>query len=81
MPVVECSCGMVMSISVARPRHNCIRCGSSDIREVEWRASAPVVSKQSAERLLATNVTTQRIGAGASQVERHEVLMNRDYAI
>jgi hypothetical protein len=81
MPVVECSCGMVMSISVARPRHKCIRCGSSEIREVEWRGSAPVVSKQSAESLLATNGTGQRVGAGATQFDQHEVLMNRDYAI
>jgi hypothetical protein len=81
MPVVECSCGMVMSISVARPRHNCIRCGSSEIREVEWRGSAPVVAKQSTERSLATKLTTQRVGAGATQVGQHEVLVNRDYAI
>ena len=35
MPVLECSCGMVMSISVAKPRNTCIRCGSTDFREFQ----------------------------------------------
>jgi hypothetical protein len=35
MPVLECSCGMVMSISTATPRNKCIRCGGIEFRELE----------------------------------------------
>jgi hypothetical protein len=35
MPVLECSCGMVMSVSVAKPRNTCIRCGGMDFREMQ----------------------------------------------
>ena len=31
MPVLECSCGMIMSVSAAEPRKNCIRCGSTNL--------------------------------------------------
>lgn len=27
MPVLECSCGMVMSVAASDPRNSCIRCG------------------------------------------------------
>jgi hypothetical protein len=32
MPVIECSCGMVMSVSDAEPRRNCIRCRGIEFR-------------------------------------------------
>ena len=35
MPVLECSCGMVMSVSVAKPRNTCIRCGGAEFRELQ----------------------------------------------
>jgi hypothetical protein len=35
MPVLECSCGMVMSVSIAKPRTMCIRCGGVEFRELE----------------------------------------------
>jgi hypothetical protein len=35
MPVLECSWGMVMSVSVADLRQNCIRCGSVDLHRYE----------------------------------------------
>jgi hypothetical protein len=35
MPVLECSCGMVMSVSIAKPRNMCIRCGGAEFRELE----------------------------------------------
>ena len=35
MSVLECSCGMVMSVSVAMPRNRCIRCGCAEFRELE----------------------------------------------
>ena len=35
MPVLECSCGMVMSVSVAKPRNTCIRCGGVEFRKLE----------------------------------------------
>lgn len=35
MPVLECSCGMIMSVSIAKPRNMCIRCGGAHFRELE----------------------------------------------
>jgi hypothetical protein len=35
MPVLECSCGMVMSVSVVKPRNSCIRCGGAEFRELQ----------------------------------------------
>jgi hypothetical protein len=35
MAVLECSCGMVMSVSVAKPRNTCIRCGGVEFRELD----------------------------------------------
>jgi hypothetical protein len=32
MCVIECSCGMVMSISALDPRNQCIRCGGIEFR-------------------------------------------------
>ncbi len=37
MPVVECSCGMVMSVSAAKPRICCIRCGGVEFHVLERR--------------------------------------------
>lgn len=34
MPVLECTCGMVMSVSAARPRTTCVRCRGAKHREV-----------------------------------------------
>ncbi|MEX0641310.1 MAG: hypothetical protein WD468_01345 [Pirellulales bacterium] len=35
MPVIECSCGMMMSISATEPRTCCIRCGGVEFRLIE----------------------------------------------
>jgi hypothetical protein len=35
MPVIECSCGMMMSVPAAEPRSCCIRCGGVEFRLVE----------------------------------------------
>lgn len=40
MPVVECSCGMMMSVSSARPRTCCIRCGGIEFRFIEKTSPA-----------------------------------------
>lgn len=32
MPIIECACGMVMSVSAHEPRHCCIRCGGVELR-------------------------------------------------
>ena len=40
MPVLECSCGMVMSVSAAKPRQTCIRCGRADLKLLERKAKA-----------------------------------------
>jgi hypothetical protein len=42
MPVIECSCGMVMSISAATPRKSCIRCGGAEFRELVWRGPVEI---------------------------------------
>lgn len=34
MPVLECTCGMVMSVSAATPRGTCIRCGGAKFRKL-----------------------------------------------
>jgi hypothetical protein len=40
MPVIECACGMVMSVARAEPRTRCIRCGGVEFRLVEnWHVS------------------------------------------
>ena len=35
MPVIECSCGMIMSVPTTEPRACCIRCGGVEFRFVE----------------------------------------------
>jgi hypothetical protein len=32
MSIIQCACGMVMSMSADAPRHCCIRCGGSELR-------------------------------------------------
>ena len=49
MPVLECSCGMVMSVSAAKPRNTCIRCGGAEFRELE--CFQPVVAATADESL------------------------------
>jgi hypothetical protein len=56
MPVIECSCGMVMSVSVAKPRNKCIRCGGVEFRELE--NIKPVVSAMNCAPLVP--ITTGR---------------------
>ena len=91
VPVVECSCGMVMSHSVSQPRSNCIRCGSDAIREVDLPGSS-LAPNQSVARVLSADdgrrsgamqsltVTraTVEIVVGTSASVAHEVLMNRE---
>ena len=35
MAVMECNCGMVMSVPAAMPRKTCIRCGGVNLHELE----------------------------------------------
>ena len=37
MPVIECSCGMVMSVAARDPRVCCIRCGGVEFHILERR--------------------------------------------
>jgi hypothetical protein len=37
MAVIECSCGMIMSVSAAKPRSRCIRCGGVEFHVLERR--------------------------------------------
>ena len=59
MPVIECSCGMVMSVAARDPRACCIRCGGVEFHILERRE---VVSESSERRgdLSATGGCTAR---------------------
>lgn len=32
MPIIQCACGMVMSVPADDPRHCCVRCGGVELR-------------------------------------------------
>ena len=92
MPVLECSCGMVMSVPVAKPRNTCIRCGAVEFRELVHfqpvvnmtdRASPiPITTCGNDFRMqspaLAGNATGSVV-AGCSPQAAREVLMNREF--
>jgi hypothetical protein len=40
MPVIECACGMVMSVPAATSRDCCIRCGASKLRLLKDNAAS-----------------------------------------
>ena len=40
MPVIECSCGMVMSVAADDPRSSCIRCGGVEFRMMARRGAS-----------------------------------------
>ena len=41
MPVIECSCGMVMSVPARGPRVCCIRCGGVEFQMLERGENHP----------------------------------------
>ncbi len=41
MPVIECTCGMVMSVPARGPRACCIRCGGVEFHVLERCADRP----------------------------------------
>jgi hypothetical protein len=41
MPVIECACGMVMSVPLGGGRAGCIRCGGADFHVLDCRSSDP----------------------------------------
>ena len=41
MPVIECTCGMVMSVSIHGPRASCIRCGGIEFHLLKQSESRP----------------------------------------
>jgi hypothetical protein len=49
MPVLECTCGMVMSVAAARPRATCIRCRGAKLRELFSGRTAAAYAVQRAE--------------------------------
>jgi hypothetical protein len=50
MPVIECTCGMMMSLSSTQPRTCCIRCGGVEFRLVEkYAAHRPQLRGQSTD--------------------------------
>jgi hypothetical protein len=48
MPVIECSCGMVMSVAAADPRSSCIRCGGVELQTMTLRKPARCRTQQGA---------------------------------
>lgn len=45
MPVVECSCGMVMSLSARDPRTCCIRCGGVELHILPRRDNSQRIER------------------------------------
>jgi len=76
MPVLECSCGMVISTATRDSRQRCIRCGSIALRELSggtamlpalWRfmnSSAMAVAVQPTSKNQ-NGWTTETIGEGS----------------
>lgn len=73
MPVLECSCGMVMSVSAAEPRVSCIRCGGVKLRvllarrtadRIETRLTIALTIARSAEVLLFDTAPLEPIAGG-----------------
>jgi hypothetical protein len=59
MPVLECSCGMVMSVSTSKPRASSIRCSGENLHELfTQRVSTP----QSVERIDVSSSRTPNLG-------------------
>jgi predicted nucleic acid-binding Zn-ribbon protein len=50
MPLIECACGMMMSVSMREPRKRCIRCGGVEFRFVERGESAQDIDKRLVKR-------------------------------
>lgn len=66
MPVLECSCGMVMSISTAAPRETCIRCGSVGLQPL--KADARMRTLQRTRRQRAPNALEALLPLVVSEV-------------
>jgi hypothetical protein len=52
MPVLECSCGMVMSVSAAEPRNTCIRCRRADLKPLKQKTKTFRAVQRLKKRLL-----------------------------
>jgi hypothetical protein len=50
MPILECRCGMVMSVPAANPRATCIRCGGIQLGHIE----SPAVRRDPANNITPT---------------------------
>ena len=68
--VVECSCGMVMSISTNAPRAYCIRCGGIEFHVVGNLAAALSRSDVAANR----RVSRERAGPPAFESLRYAIV-------
>src|SRR5262245_50018346 len=49
MPVIECACGMVMSVMPAEPRLHCIRCGGAEFQAIGLREQASAAPRPGAK--------------------------------
>ena len=47
MPVLECACGMVMSVAATKLRNTCIRCGSASLSEFAQTQSVDCAGERS----------------------------------
>ncbi len=66
MPVLECACGMVMSVSAAKPRVSCIRCGGVELQVLVARRE---VASQNVERGEAALSITPNLGCSAELLQ------------
>lgn len=64
MPVIECSCGMVMSLSVDGPRGCCIRCGRVEFHDLERGAAGRAQGLRSSDSPKASNALPAVVLAG-----------------
>jgi hypothetical protein len=94
MPVLECSCGMVMSVSVAKPRITCIRCGGAEFRELQHfdlvvntmdnTPLLPLTTCGNGLRISPWSLggkAASSLAVGSTSLNACEVLVNREFTI
>jgi len=72
MPILECRCGMVMSVPAENPRQSCIRCGRGELGRVDTLAavhsSAPNHNSTNATSVDCFPLVLQMVGEAALHV-------------
>jgi hypothetical protein len=65
MAVMECNCGMVMSVSAAMPRKTCIRCGGMNLHELKSLVPKPTQLPRRSPLML-VNIVPVETGSNAT---------------